>query len=211
MRWNSSNELGRLPLNMTPLCKESASNGSVRLPFIQGRTRHNVPLPLPVNTPLAHWRAQKTLYSGMGGPMHARPEIIHFTSGSKLRTERAQHRHEGPCRARRDPFHAWGGPTQACRLSWLNLSRPEKTHPGPGRTHSWPERAHPRPERAQFVLQGPLKGWNWPRQVWEGPLQAWKRVLKLCKGPLLVLQGASCFVTSTKGPRRCPIESPRTS
>ena len=56
----SSNELGRLLLKMTPLCKESASSGSGRLPFIQGRTRHNVPLPLPVNTPLAHWRAQKT-------------------------------------------------------------------------------------------------------------------------------------------------------
>ena len=130
--------------------------------------------------------------------MHARPEIIHFTSGSKLRTERARHRHEGPCQARRDPFHVWGGPTQACRLSWLNLSRPEKTHPGPGRAHSWPERAHPRPGRAQFVLQGPLKGWNWPRQVWEGPQQAWKRVLKLCKGPLLVLQAVLSRVP--KGP-----------
>ena len=40
----------------------------------------------------------------LGGPMHARSEIIHFTPGSKLRTERAQHRHEGRCQARQALF-----------------------------------------------------------------------------------------------------------
>ena len=91
---------------MTPLCTGSASNGSGRLPFIPGRTRHNVPLPLPrkyatgslagvENPVIRHGRSE----------VHARPEIIHFTPGSKLRSERAQHRHKGPCQARRGPFH----------------------------------------------------------------------------------------------------------